>query len=266
MRFIPDSVGEDHPAFKYEIYRTTVGSEVHGTGLPGHEDHDEMGIFVETKSHVIGFDKLDHFTWRSKPEGVRSEAGDIDLVLYSLRKFLHLAMQGNPSIIQTLFIPREFVIYKNWAGHELTELTTKYIVSKKAGLRYLGYLDSQMKRFEESVKGNYVGHMPKRPELVERFGYDTKYAMHALRLGYQGIELMETGHITLPIPQDPGDFLRAVRRGEYSFRDVFEDLTAVRARLSKAIEDSSLPEEPDYGMLENWLIQVHECTWSSLLV
>jgi hypothetical protein len=39
-----------------------------------------------------------------------------------------------------------------------------------------------------------------RPELVAVHGYDTKYAMHALRLGLQGIELLSTGRITLPVP------------------------------------------------------------------
>ena len=32
-----------------------------------------------------------------------------------------------------------------------------------------------------------------RPELIAAHGYDTKYAGHVLRLGYQGIEFLETG-------------------------------------------------------------------------
>jgi hypothetical protein len=32
-----------------------------------------------------------------------------------------------------------------------------------------------------------------RAELVEQFGYDTKYAIHTLRLGHQGVEFLETG-------------------------------------------------------------------------
>jgi hypothetical protein len=41
-----------------------------------------------------------------------------------------------------------------------------------------------------------------RVELIERFGYDTKYAMHMLRLGHQGVEFLESGRLTLPI-RDP---------------------------------------------------------------
>src|SRR5215475_11657084 len=39
-----------------------------------------------------------------------------------------------------------------------------------------------------------------RPELVAVHGYDPKDAMHALRLGLQGIELLTTGRTTLPVP------------------------------------------------------------------
>lgn len=53
-----------------------------------------------------------------------------------------------------------------------------------------------------------------RPELVERFGYDTKFAMHAVRLGLQGVEYVETGKITLPSPD--AQLLQAIRSGAFA--------------------------------------------------
>ena len=41
-----------------------------------------------------------------------------------------------------------------------------------------------------------------RPELVEKYGFDTKHAGHMVGLGFQGIEHLETGYITLPMPED----------------------------------------------------------------
>src|SRR5688572_31106775 len=38
-----------------------------------------------------------------------------------------------------------------------------------------------------------------RPELEEMYGFDTKYAMHMLRLGFQGVELLTTGRLNLPM-------------------------------------------------------------------
>lgn len=52
------------------------------------------------------------------------------------------------------------------------------------------YLQSQRRNIVE--KGSARGK-PRERELSPKHGYDTKYAMHALRIGYQGLELLETG-------------------------------------------------------------------------
>jgi uncharacterized protein len=37
-----------------EILRTVVGSGVHGIAIAGTDDHDEMGVYVEPPTRVIG--------------------------------------------------------------------------------------------------------------------------------------------------------------------------------------------------------------------
>lgn len=59
-----------------------------------------------------------------------------------------------------------------------------------------------------------------RPELVAVHGYDTKFAMHALRLGVQGVELLTSGRITLPVPDPDGSYLHQIRRGEIALAEV----------------------------------------------
>ena len=76
-------------------------------------------------------------------------------------------------------------------------------------------------------------------------GYDTKYAMHALRLGLQGIELLTTGRITLPAPPPHRDTLRAVRRGEFWLADVLDMVTGAEVRLTELRDSSALPDQPD---------------------
>jgi hypothetical protein len=44
--------------------------------------------------------------------------------------------------------------------------------------------------------------------------------MHALRLGLQGIELLTTGRITLPVPEPDRAYLRSIRRGERPLTEV----------------------------------------------
>jgi len=55
----------------------------------------------------------------------------------------------------------------------------------------------------------------RREELLAAHGYDTKYAMHWARPGFQGLELLSNHRLTLPIADEPGDWLRAVKRGDW---------------------------------------------------
>lgn len=262
-RYIPQESPEGHVAFENEIFRVTVGSELHDTGLEGSEDHDEMGIFIEPDDHVLGFKKKDHYTHRTAGKDPvtgrdnKSQPGDIDLVLYSLRKYISLAVQGNPTVILLLFAPPEHVIYSN-PLHDVQGLAP-YIVSKRAAPRYLGYMEAQRQRFT----GEKRGHTPSRPDLIERFGYDTKYASHAVRLGLQGIELMNTGRLTLPMGED-GDVVRAIRRGEYGKEDVTDLIADTESDLKVAVDRSTLNDEPDFETLERWLIDTHIYHWGYL--
>ena len=71
-----------------------------------------------------------------------------------------------------------------------------------------------------------------RPELVAVHGYDTKFAMHALRLGVQGTELLTTGRITLPVPEPDLSYLRQIRRGEIGLDEVVDRIDRAAARLT----------------------------------
>jgi hypothetical protein len=92
-------------ALDNEILRGVVGLTSHGTAIEGQDDRDEMGVFIEPPEHVCGLTPCEHYVYRDQPEGVRSQPGDLDLVMYSLRKFCRLATQGNPSVILLLWLP-----------------------------------------------------------------------------------------------------------------------------------------------------------------
>src|SRR5215468_2536662 len=86
--------GDGQVARAGEILRTVVGSGVHGIAIAGTDDHDEMGIFVEPPEHLLGLSRpVDHYVFRTQPEGARSGPGDTDLVMYSLRRYLRLALK-----------------------------------------------------------------------------------------------------------------------------------------------------------------------------
>lgn len=110
----------------------------------------------------------------------------------------------------------------------------------------------QRERLELSRGGKHTN----RPELVEQFGYDTKYAMHMIRLGFQGIEYLKTGRLTLPVPEYAGDILRAIRRGDYDLAQVMAIADYNENELATMASDA--PVKPDIKAINAWLRTVHE--------
>lgn len=195
--------------------------------------------------------------YRTRPEGVRSGTGDADLVLYSLRKYLRLATKGNPTALLPLFAPADAVLVRTPLGDELRELAPA-VVSREAVRRFLGYLNSQRER----MLGRR--HRPARPELVARYGYDVKYASHALRLAYQGREIARTATLTLPMPGAEREHVLAVKRGDVpAIDEVLRAIAVLEAEIGAVLAGgrSPLPERPDLERVSAWSVDAHRRHW-----
>jgi hypothetical protein len=238
------------------VLRAVVGSTVHGLSNPGTDDRDEMGVCIEPPGYVIGLRSFEHWVYRTQPEGVPSGPGDLDLTIYGLRKFCRLAMKGSPTVLLLLFVDGDFVIERDTTGAELQALAPAF-VSKRAGRAFLGYLDAQRR--------GLVGerHATRTRELSAEHGYDTKYAMHALRIAHQGHELITTGRITLPVAEPARERLMEVRRGEVPLTELLDRLHAAAALLERAVLSSSVPVEPDRDGIDRFLIGAYHHAWAS---
>jgi uncharacterized protein len=258
--------------------RVQVGSGVHGTSVTGQDDRDEMGICFEPPPYVTGiarvpsgtdgsagsggsvvFEQYERHTVWDQPGGLanRSGAGDLDVIIYSARKWARLALGGNPTVLLLLFVPDEEVVYRDETGCELMANAHRF-VSKQAAGRFLGYLQAQRR----AMTGE-VGAHTNRPELVAVHGYDTKYAMHALRLGVQGVELLTTGRITLPVPEPELSYLRAVRQGQVPLQDAVDAVAQAEARLLALSASSAVPDQPDQDWVNEWLHRSYLRQWSA---
>lgn len=239
------------------ILLTTSGSELYGTSL-GDADRDEFGVYVENPAHVTGLLTQDTIVQRSQPAGVRSGPGDLDRQVHGVRKFARLAGAGNPTVLLLLFVPPEHRIIETPEGALLLENAGLFI-SKQAGYRFLGYLDSQR---AQMVRLSGTKHT-NRPELIEKHGYDTKFAYHALRLGIQGIELMRDGVITLPMPDEDRQTMLDVRRGLHSKDEVIRWIDYLRSDLVGAIEESGLPDEPNWAGINDLCHVIYLNQWAT---
>ena len=255
------------------ILRVQVGSGVHGTSITGQDDRDEMGLCLEPPQFVTGlarvpdgagglapsvrFEQYERHTAWDRPGGTanRSGAGDLDVIIYSARKWARLALAGNPTVLLVLFVPDEEVVFQNEAGAELLANAHRF-VSRLAASRYLGYL-----RGQKAAMTGQPGAHTNRPELVAVHGYDTKYAMHALRLGLQGIELLSNGRITLPVPEPDRAYLRSIRRGERPLAEVLQAISDAEARLAALQNSPGIADQPDRPWVDGWLHRSYRNFW-----
>ena len=187
---------------------------------------------------------------------MRSGPGDLDLVAYSLRKWLRLALAGNPTVILLLFAPEEALLLSTEQGQALRELAPA-IVSRRAGPRYVGYMRAQ----KERLLGTRGQRNVNRPELIAAHGFDTKYAMHVARLGLQGVELLTTGRLTLPMPEPERARVMAIRRGEVPYEETIGEIEEIERRLGQAVADSVLSEEPDLERVDAFAIASYREAW-----
>src|SRR3954465_4856495 len=134
------------------ILRGLGGSTVHGLNVnDGIEDRDEMGICVEPLEDAMAlWAPFEQFIYRSAAERggrprARRTAGDVDLTIYSLRKWTRLALKGNPTIMLLLFTPEDQLVSCDKLGAELRALMPA-TVSRRVQGPFLGYLQAQRQR------------------------------------------------------------------------------------------------------------------------
>lgn len=251
--------GDRSVALPNEILRSIVGSGVHGIAIEGTDDHDEMGVYIEPPEWVLGVKHhREDYVWRTQPEGVRSGHGDTDLVLYSLRKYLRLAIKGNPTVMLPLFAPEESLVVVTPLGEELRGLRAAFM-SRLAVERFLGYMRSQHERMLGQSKRN----VPNRPELIEKYGWDVKYGSHALRLAYQGFEIASTGSLSLPLPAAERSRVLAVKRGEVGRAEVSSEISRLESAVRALLDDdrAPLPDQADLARINSWAVDAQRRHW-----
>jgi uncharacterized protein len=74
----------------------------------------------------VRFEQYERHTAWDRPRGLanRSGAGDVDVIIYSARKWARLALAGNPTVLLVLFVPDREVVFRDEAGAELAATWT----------------------------------------------------------------------------------------------------------------------------------------------
>ncbi|MDI6100851.1 nucleotidyltransferase domain-containing protein [Actinoplanes sp. NEAU-A12] len=211
-----------------------VGSTAYGLAGPG-SDVDRLGLFATPTVTLHGLDMPTESVVSSKPDATFHEA----------RKYCALALGGNPTVSELMWLPGELYEVRHPLGDELIAIRAAFLSAKRTRDAYLGYATQQFRRLEARGDGSFSADTRKRT---------AKHARHLLRLCSQGLELYTTGDLVIRLenPQRYRDFGDRVAAGDVGHaRDTM-------ARYEAAFDEgpSVLPEEPDRAVVEDWLLRV----------
>lgn len=95
---------------------------------------------------------------------------------------------------------------------------------------------------------------PKRSALEAKFGYDTKHAMHLIRLQRMAVEILETSKVVVRRPDR--DELLAIRDGVWSYDELVEHAEHNGARIREAAKKSTLPRAVDEDAIETLGVEI----------
>ena len=223
------------------------GSRLYGTHTSG-SDYDIRGVTVAPKSYWVGARTFE------QTQAQIPELG-LDIAIYDFRRWLHLTVNVNPNVVETLYVPldSDVVLQMNRAWWPELVARIKPLINRRAHAGYHGYAMSQLKKMLVK-QSNKTG----RRELTEAHGLDTKFVMHGFRLARQGAELLRTGTMTFPRPD--ANELRAIRDG----RVYHDPETAIAAwekeaaGLDAALTESVLPAKADFDAQNQLLLDVYD--------
>lgn len=137
------------------IIETRSGSKAYGTDTLD-SDEDFRGIYIPPKEYFYGFAKqFEQFEFK-EPH---------DRVIYDIRKYFKLAVNGNPNICEVLWVRDCDIIRINKLGEKLREHREEFL-SKRCRFSYAGYAHSQILRIKRH-RGWLLNPPKKKPERAD---------------------------------------------------------------------------------------------------
>lgn len=218
------------------LYSVYGGSTLYGIKVPG-SDQDIRGVFIEPANVFFSLDTLDYY------EDIPS-----DTVMFSLRKFIQLALKNNPNTLELLFAPWHKWITSTPYWEQIYNIRFSFL-SERAVKAYKGFLLQEYDKI--------VDNKTNRTDLLELYGYDTKAASHVYRLAYNLGQLMSWQQFNPSLSGDQRYTALSIKSGAISKERALECINIELAYV-KSHKQSHLPSEPDYKLINTLITGIQQ--------
>lgn len=237
------------------VLRGQVGSGLHGV-TTGADDRDEMGVCIEPPEYVIGNARFEQYQFRTQPEGVRSGAGDLDLVVYSSASGRGSPPPATPPCCFCCSCPNTRSSRTPGGGGAVAGPPGDvHIAAGRPPLHRLPRIATG-----QDARPPCPAHQPSGAHRRSWLRYEVR--VHAVRLGLQGVELLTTGRITLPIPEPDRTWLRELRNGEHTIDEALDRMSELRGQINRLTSTSVWPDRPNRNQINAWLTSTYQTWWA----
>ncbi|WP_405018502.1 nucleotidyltransferase domain-containing protein [Kitasatospora sp. NBC_00070] len=207
-----------------------VGSTAYGLAHAG-SDLDRLGLFAAPTEELHGLHRPSESHVTTSP----------DRTLHEAAKWCRLALGGNPTASELVWLPEELYEVRTPLGEELIAIRTGLLSERAVRNSYLGYATQQFRKLTTRDTSDPVTR-----------ARAAKHARHLIRLVRQGVGLHETGHLEIRLA-DPAE----VRAFGERIADRPELATALLADAEdRFARPGVLPAAPDEAPVESWLRRV----------
>lgn len=213
-------------------------------------------IFPHLRGNIPGFDENDKKFEQYNLQNVLIKNKECDFSIYNIAKYFYLCSNCNPNMIDSLFIPEECIINTSEIG-KLVISNKEIFLSKKAYHTFSGYASSQKNKIlhKKNTKG-------KRTEIIEKFGWDTKFGSHLIRLLLECKEIFQEGTLTL---NKNALEISKIREGFYTEKEILEWSDNLQKELDELyISSKKIPDRIRHQDIKNLLIKCLEDAYGSL--
>ena len=173
------------------LYKYIRGSQVYGTNIET-SDEDYGGIFIAPNTQLLdlGFD-------------YQNEISDDkhDTCWWEVGKFMRLLLSSNPTVLEALFVPDEFVLFEHPIITELKKHRDMFL-TKACFKPFGGYAVSQIQKAQGQNKKIHwdVAQMVRKTPLDYCYTFDDKQGSVNIQkwLDERGLEQRNCGLVNIP--------------------------------------------------------------------
>lgn len=246
-------------------YEVITGSVAHAVSSDI-SDMDIMGfciprkdlVFPHLAGHLYGFDNFETFNeWQMHHvKDLEHKAGKSDVYdfkIYGITKYFLMLMKNNSQVLESLFAPQDCVLHCTPVAGMIRSRRRDFL-HKGSFHSFTGYAHSQMAKLDREPIG-------KRKAIVDKYGFDVKYAACAVRLADMCDQILELGDMDI---RRPKEFVKQIRKGEVPLAEIKKWLFEKDRYLQDLYGKSKLPHSPDKPKIKQLLLDCLEQHYGNL--